>query len=281
MTFAEARIHDLVEDFSISLRKVRRDPQPDQIHKLRVSTRRFTAALEYGDLKPGKKQQAYLENLEDLRKKAGKVRDLDIQLELVNELPAPADHDDLRSLGAHLEKKRKRRASKLGELAGKLRHTRLLAHMEQMGQSAVSADRPEHDGALSEAQARLNVLAQKNQKHSTFKAGRLHQLRIELKMVRYLAELAPESAEKEHLMRQLKSAQDALGKWHDWESLTITAKKFFADKKICAVLQEIRTLAESRRMEAVTAVSEFFSGLNPSKKLPQRARVQRSLAINA
>lgn len=281
MTFAEARIHDLVEDFSIALRKVRRDPEPDQIHKLRVSTRRFTAALEYGAPSLKKKQLEYLGNLEELRKKAGKVRDLDIQLGLVDELPAPADPHDLKNLGSHLEKKRKRRASRLSALAGKLRHTRLLAHMEQMGQSAVSAGQRDHDGALAEVHARLTVLAQKNQKHSTFKAGRLHQLRIELKMVRYLAELAPESAEKEHLMRQFKTVQDALGKWHDWESLTITATKFFADKSNCVLLQEIRALAESRRMEAVTAVSEFFSALTPSKKLPQRARTQRSLAINA
>ena len=282
MSTSEERIRDLVETFSERLSKVLRDPTPDHIHKLRVSTRRYAAAIEFGAEKIKKKQQTQLNGLELLRRKAGKVRDLDIEMALLNEMNGDAQSSaELSALGEFVARKRGRRAERLAEEAVRLRSNRLLDHMENIGEKALSSGQFDGSAALVEAQARLAKLAEKNGKHTNPKPGRLHKLRIELKMIRYLAELAPESPEQTHTLDSLRTVQDALGKWHDWESLADVAEKFFADNTNAFLPEQIRSLAESQRTEAVRAISTFFSGLTVSKKLPQRAKAPRSVAVNA
>jgi hypothetical protein len=60
-----------------------------------------------------------------------------------------------------------------------------------------------------------------------------------------------------------------------------TAEKFFTDQPNSFVPEQIRSLAESYRTEAVRAVSAFFAGSYPSRKLPQRAKQPRSIAVSA
>ena len=74
-----------------------------------------------------------------------------------------------------------------------------------------------------------------------------------LKRIRYLAELADESAEQKDFIRELKSVQDAVGDWHDWQELTNTAEKRFSDRVNCAILREVRALLAARHATATSS----------------------------
>ena len=52
----------------------------------------------------------------------------------------------------------------------------------------------------------------------------LHRCRVTVKRARYAAEFAPKSAATDQFIAQLKTLQDALGRWHDWFTLTNTAR---------------------------------------------------------
>ena len=98
---------------------------------------------------------------------------------------------------------------------------------------------------------------------------RLHDARVRLKRIRYVAELAEESAEQKNFIRELKAVQDALGEWHDWQELTRTAEKRFSDRVNCALLREIRSLLAARHSTAVSAIDKVFLALGPARKPPR------------
>src|SRR5260370_37843182 len=87
----------------------------------------------------------------------------------------------------------------------------------------------------------------------------LHEVRIKLKMIRYLAELGEESEERQRFLHEMKNVQDALGTWHDWEELVKTAEKQFGDRANCPLLLEIRALVAAKESAAKTAPIPLLS----------------------
>src|SRR5206468_5155250 len=55
----------------------------------------------------------------------------------------------------------------------------------------------------------------------------LHACRIEAKRARYLAELAADTPEGKDFVEQLRTAQDAIGEWHDILKLKEHAEQMF------------------------------------------------------
>jgi CHAD domain-containing protein len=112
------------------------------------------------------------------------------------------------------------------------------------------------------------------------KPNRLHEARIQLKKIRYLAELADESPERETFLKELKAVQDAVGDWHDWQELAKLAEKRFGDRVNCALLREVRALYAARQSGATAAVSRLFAS-PVSRKPPRSAQVSRTFARHA
>ena len=97
-----------------------------------------------------------------------------------------------------------------------------------------------------------------------------------------MAELAEESAEQKELMRELKSAQDAIGDWHDWQELTERAEKRFSYRASCPLLREARTVLSARHSDAISAVHRLFSLTQASaRKPPRSAQTLRTAARHA
>src|SRR5205807_8773356 len=98
----------------------------------------------------------------------------------------------------------------------------------------------------------------------------LHKLRVSLKRIRYTAELAEESGVREHFLETLKSVQDAVGEWHDWESLVNIAETQFGDRVNCPLLVEMRSLFAAKYSAANSAVAGLLaSHAAVPKKLPR------------
>jgi CHAD domain-containing protein len=284
MTLTEKRFNTLARGVSATIAKLQEEVTAKRVHRLRTTIRRIQSLMEYSRPELTRKQQDTLDALSKLRKRAGKVRDLDIQINLLNALGNGSTRADRRALEEALQGRRKHQAERLAVAARKLGHSKFTGHLTQLGPaiSAPSAALDAPDAPLHTAQRQITELAAQSGSQSQIRPRRLHEMRIALKMVRYLAELAEESQQKELLLGQLKAVQDALGAWHDWEELLRTAEKQFSHRAHCPLLDEARALFAAKHAGAIAAVSQLFShyGAAPPRRqprsVPSRTLVQRA-----
>jgi CHAD domain-containing protein len=203
------------------LEKMTDHADPDDVHKLRTTVRRLEVRLVHRPPKVAK-------SLRSLRKRAGKVRDIDVHLELLKAslftAPAPIGkassvRDQLRSA---LKSKRTRHEDSLLRLvadAAPLLESKL---PKAVRQSAV----PEPDASTASqrtAEARQRFL---QWTRSIPEAGaQLHRLRIDAKKLRYSLEPLSAFVEAAEMVDRLKQVQDAIGSWHDWATLLELANR--------------------------------------------------------
>lgn len=272
MTLLEKRMRGLTRDLSGTVSKVTGTPRPRDVHRLRTTIRRIESLVSYSHPDLKKKLERSLEKMADLRKRAGKVRDLDVQIGLLDTLGNGSAVRDRKILAAILEKKRERQVQRLGSTIKKIQESKFFSRMDRIAVHAgVVKDRPL--APLEEARAQLAVMASDFGAGNTLKPSQLHEARVTLKRIRYLAELAEESAEQKNFIRELKLVQDAVGEWHDWQELTDTAEKRFSDRVNCALLREARALLGARHSAATSAIHNLFSfTLAPGRKPPGSAQ---------
>ncbi len=283
MTLTEKRIKTLARGVSSTVAKLQEEVSPKRVHGLRTTIRRIQSIMDYGQPRLNRKQHDALDELSRLRKRAGKVRDLDIQIALLNVLGNASAAADSRTLKETLQEKRARQAVRLIAIARKAERSKFLSHLGQLAQAVrSSAANSEPDAPLRLAQKQIAELAGRYGTHPQLKPKRLHEVRIALKMVRYLAELSEESEAQQRLLQQLKAVQDALGEWHDWEELSRTAEKQFSHRTNSTVLVEIRALFAARHTAALSAVSQLFNqhaapvARKQPRSVPSRALAQRA-----
>jgi len=212
---------------------------PEELHDMRVATRRLRAALAlFAGVLPAR-AQIFREELGWLGRMLGAVRDLDVQLEgLVGMAEAtagwsvgtrPEDHDPLTELTELLGREREAaRAAMLGALDS-VRWERLskgLAAMVQQGPArrSVAARTPAAIGLPELVVARHDavVKAAKRAKKSGLVPD-FHRLRIRCKRLRYALEFSSEvyGGRTGRFVRQLTALQDELGAMQDAEVASI------------------------------------------------------------
>src|SRR5258708_14812657 len=98
----------LLDAFSRSIAKLTKDITRKGVHSLRTSTRRIESLIVYCHPEPGKKQQKVLAELSGLRKRAGKVRDMDVQIGLMGSIANGSTRSDRLALTVVLRTKRAR-----------------------------------------------------------------------------------------------------------------------------------------------------------------------------
>jgi len=272
MTLLEKRMRGLTRDLSGTVSKVAGKPAPKVVHRLRTTIRRIESMVSYSHPDLKKKLERSLERMAELRKRAGKVRDLDVQIGLLDTLGNGSTARDRKTLAAILEKKRERQVQRLESTIKKIQESKFFSRMGQIAvQAGVVKDRPL--APLEEAAAQLAIMASDFGTRNALKPGRLHEARVTLKRIRYLAELAEESAAQQEFIRKLKLVQNAVGEWHDWQELTSTAEKRFSDRVNCALLREVRALLDARHSAAMSAIHNLFAlALPPGRKPPSAAQ---------
>jgi CHAD domain-containing protein len=285
MTLLEKRMRGLTADLSTAVSKLAADEvAPKSVHRLRTSIRRIESLVSYSHPDLDKKLERTLEKMSDLRKRAGKVRDLDVQVGLLGALGNGSTVRDRETLSELLWKKRDRQARRLASFVRKLQGSRFFARMNRIAEKAGAkpdeADRPL--APLEEARAQLAVMAIDFSSQQTPKLSRLHDARICLKRIRYLAELAEQSAAQKSFISELKAVQNAIGDWHDWQELTGTAENRFSDRVNCALLREVRALLAARHSEATSAINRLLAlALGSSRKRPRSTQSIRTFAKSA
>jgi CHAD domain-containing protein len=285
MALLEKRMRGLTADLSSSAAKLAQDKAaPRNVHRLRTTIRRIESLVSYANPDLDKKLERTLEKMADLRKRAGKVRDLDVQASLLSVLANGSTAKDQKTLADLLSKKRERQAERLVSAIRKVQQSKFFARMDRIaGESEKMPEGKNRPLApLQEARMQLTEMAKDFSTHQALKISRLHEARLSLKRIRYLAELAEESDEQKDFIRELKSVQDAVGDWHDWQELTSTAEKRFSDRVNCAMLREVRALLASRHATATSALNNLFASALAQTKKPSRSSLYiRALAQRA
>jgi triphosphatase len=207
----------------------------EELHDMRVATRRLRAALALFSHVLPVRAQTFREELGWLAGVLGAVRDLDVQIEGLDEMVAntaglaaalPAtDHDPLGELAALLERERDEARADMLDALDSVRWDRLakgLSAMVQQGPARRSvATRvpavvvlPDLIEARHTAVAKAAKRAKKSGVVTDF-----HRLRIRCKRLRYALEFSSEvyGGRTGRFVRQLSALQDELGQMQDAE----------------------------------------------------------------
>lgn len=280
MNRLQQRSKSLSRDLAKFVSRLSESASEKGVHRLRTTIRRVETLVDHTLPDPGRKQQKALDEVRALRKRAGKVRDLDIQIGLLRSMGNGSASNDRRSLTEALKEKRAKQVGRLANASKKLEGSKALGRLARITKNW-DTEQPEDSAAtLESVRQQLSQLAAQYSSRQTLKPARLHELRIKLKLLRYQAELAEETPEQKDLVEELKSVQDAIGEWHDWEMLAESAEKHFRDRMNCPLLVEIRSLFAARYSAANFAAANLLSAYSlavrkkPSSTAPALAMAQ-------
>jgi CHAD domain-containing protein len=234
---------------------------PENVHKFRTSSRRVEVLLsDLAENRTGNDKKL-LKLLGRLRKKAGRVRDLDVQSGALRSLKIPQEPGRKSQLMRTLAEERVRREKKLAKSLDK----RTVGEVrKRLKRTIASLEIPENADPLSRARQKLNDL-EVDQGVVTEKT--LHQFRIAGKRARYLAELAGKDAEATRLIALLNHMQDVIGDWHDWVQLADRAEELFGGVQDSALVSALRNITRAKFRQAVNTLTETRAALAGKKPI--------------
>lgn len=277
MPLDQERTRLIFRRLSRHLGKLSTKPVPEEVHQFRTYSRRLEALLE--DIVPdgGRNEKKLVKLISRMRKKAGRVRDLDVQIVALRGLKISQDAGRkaqlLRALGdARAQREKKLLKAFDPETVRELR--------KRLKRASADLQLPADTQPLEKA---IRLFAEAAHDRAPLTEERLHQYRIAGKRVRYIAELAGNSAEAERVVEQLKRMQDALGEWHDWLTLTANAEERFGGTQDSPLVSALRNVTRAKFRHAVGVVMETRSALlaKPATELPQRKPVAAQAALAA
>ena len=275
------RTRSLIRKLDQLLAKTRAQPLPERVHQIRTTSRRLESVLDTLYPRQDKRQRRLRRRFRRLRRGAGGVRDVDVQIVALRKLHIGRENERRTRLMQALNDLRALREQKLrDELAAKSAR-KLRKALQRWGSelAPAAAPNPAPASPLAEATvvegglarpvlpvdpwARLDPLpmalrrfARITRQMRDLTPDNLHAYRTECKRVRYLAEMAPNDAGK-HAVELLKRIQDVAGDWHDWLTLTGTAESLFARSLDSALVAALRNVTNAKFVEAHGAVLEL------------------------
>ena len=197
------------------------------IHQARVATRRVRAALPIATR--GSRRRKLKKSVTHMTRALGGVRELDVAILTLDELASDPSvpREGLEQLRVILQEERQRFYA---EMNGILQHVDL--DRLQRKTLAAAERATEHDSDQSDVKRLRSVIKRAGRRAfalqaaienagNIYLADRLHQVRIAVKKLRYVLEIARELSRSRASarIRMLKNAQDLLGRMHDLEVL--------------------------------------------------------------
>ena len=226
-------------------------PTTKAVHELRSATRRVEAQLDLLGMihgLPTHKREAdkLRRRLNLLRRKAGRVRDCDVQARLLKDedhaissaLEAPSDVKKTQNkLTKRIDKERKRQEKKLvAEVE------RQLPKLARDTEKLLKALKSEEDRTVPVTEILVSVERQMDRLLRSNEHGEehLHDLRKEAKRARYQCEGTP-GPQAAAMSKRLEELQDAGGSWHDLLDLATTChQELGPEHPLSRVLEHIR-----------------------------------------
>lgn len=279
----------LVRRLSRMLGKISRKPQPEAVHQFRTTARRLESVLDALAPTPDRSQRKLLKQLGRVRSRAGRLRDVDVQIAALSTVKLTTETTRKQRLMKVLTELRGRRERKLLQIleAGDLRklRRRLRQSAADLGitpravahevASASACPRPQP--AVEPVREALRRFAAIARDRGPLTEESLHAYRMKGKRIRYLAEMAGDDPAAQAIVAELKRMQDAIGEWHDWWALAGTADKVFAEPQPCSFVLALRNIMHAKFDEGVRVATEVRRELLARhRSLPKRAAPARA-----
>jgi len=243
---------------------------PENVHHFRTNSRRAEALIE--TLAPASKNRdKALKLISKLRKRAGKVRDIDVQIGLLKGLKVPDRQNHRGQLLQLLDEEHDRQTRKLSKVAdpSTLRDLRKRLRREQ---EAINFDE------IDPLRLAVNALPMIGQSSLTEK--NLHDFRVGAKRARYLAELAGDDPAANAFVDELKRAQNATGEWHDALKLKERAEKQFGSASESALVSVLQNISRARFRSASLALMSAVANVSkPAQVAKAAAKFQPTAAV--
>lgn len=262
------------------LRKLAKKPAPENVHKFRTNSRRIEALLSEV-VAERRGNEKLLQLLGRLRKKAGRVRDLDVQIESLRALKFPQANGHKSQMMDALVDERAKREKKLARAFDRDTTDEIRRRLKR---AVKNVDTAKNTDLLELTLRKLRELGKNN---APLTEKTLHQYRIIGKRARYIAELADDNPEARHVVEQLKRMQDVIGDWHDWLKLTEKAEELLGGVRDSALVAMLRNVTQAKFRQSLNAVTEIRSTLTgpsrpaqpvQSRKTPAKEAAQAAVA---
>jgi CHAD domain-containing protein len=282
----EAHVAYLFRKLARMLRANRTSPDAKSVHQLRTTVRRIETFAASVGVSEGKGFSKFQKLLSEIFDKAGRVRDLDVQLEALSTISLPSVEDDKTLLHNYLQRQRVKRSRKLAETVDAEMMKRIPKRQRKAKLAVLQA--------VKEGPSARPVIDLKKEivpfleklRANNFDTQTLHELRLDVKRVRYAAEAAGERGEE--IVAMLKPVQDAIGNWHDWLNLIQTADKVLVPMHGHPLMTILRSKVRARFSDAIASLkslderlTEVLQGNEAKKPGLVLVPVEKSLAANA
>ncbi len=228
--------------------------EPGNVHHFRTNSRRVEVFIDH--LAPDSRhKKKTLKLLSKLRKRAGKVRDIDVHIKFLKNLKLHDRHNQRTRLQETLTQEHARRSRKLAKAADAdtLKDLRKRLRREQ-GEMKLEGIDP----------VRLAITSLPRPGEVLVSEKLLHSCRIVAKQARYLAELGGETPEAQFVVDELKRAQDAIGEWHDISKLKTRAEKRFGGASESPLVSLLQNLSRARLRSAGNALTHALTNISSS-----------------
>lgn len=249
MAIASERSQLIFRKMERDLRSLSADQHAESVHRFRTTTRRLEMLLGQLISRRDRNQKKLLKMLGRIRKRAGRVRDLDAQLSALRSLRVsqePRRKTQLVQSLLELRAKHERNLSKL------LKKSDIREIKKRLRRAAAAMPEASSCDPLAVAKEILSVVPADGKLESE---ELLHRYRIAVKRARYAAEFAPKSVEAARFIANLKRLQDALGNWHDWQILTQTASEQLGEMNQSSLVAALHNVTRGKFRHALAAIS--------------------------
>ena len=263
MSIAPKRCRVVYQKLEQDLVKLSSKPRAENVHRFRTGTRRLQILLGEFSAKLDRNQKKLLKLLARIRKRAGKVRDLDVQLAALRSVKIPQEPRRKTQLVNRLIELRAQQEKKLKKAVDEDSVREVRKRLKRAGKNfklEVTRD------PLAVARG---MLAGINRGEAPVTEALLHQYRILSKRARYAAEFSEPTREAEEFSAGLKRIQDALGDWHDWLTLTQTATEHLGEVRESSLVAELHNVTGAKFRHAVSLLSPMRANLAAAPALEQ------------
>jgi len=248
MSIAPERCRLVFRKLERDLRKLSAQ-QPESVHSFRTTTRRLETLLVELLPQRNRNQKKLLKMLGRVRKRAGKVRDLDVQLAALRSLKIGQEPRRKTQLTQGLIELRAAQEKKLRKMLTKESSREIRRRLERVSKEL------RLNACRDPLAAAREILARATPPAGPLTEELLHQYRIQIKRARYAAEFAPKSAQTTQFTAQLQRLQDAIGHWHDWMTLTHTATEYLGGVNESPLVAALHNVTGGKFRQAVAALS--------------------------
>jgi CHAD domain-containing protein len=247
------------EELAASFRKMRKslkaaqsDLSPEDVHRFRTNASRLETLIDSLELNARPSGKRLRRMIASHRKKAGKVRDMDVQIGLAASLASHGEEEaGLVQLLAHMGERREKFARRLSstlEKDWKYSRRALKRKEEYLQKHLVRAKRQGEQAWEKKREENVLELAKLLANGPKLNAGNLHAFRLQVKQLSNLLKL--EKQPGPGLLDMLTAAKDAVGEWHDWLSLKDIANKLL-DRRPSVLRQKINSLVKCKLAHAL------------------------------